>query len=386
MFASTVPFSILILDDCQALFGDVTQSRREDSSSTTYTINTAEDYFPPWAIQSPLTATMPAPKLFTVPRSAHLAEPGPDNGIFSTSEVRSKSEPTLSTSRLISLPQGRYKAPPNLAAGFSSLDISSERSVRANIVANDFSTETFQIAIETWGSSQLFEASVVWIEHKADAKDCVFGQFDTATASPSKSVDPFTGTSPRRSESQLQQKHAKAFFFPKPFAEPPEVVCWLNRLDLSSGRDYDYKIRAFADEINKKSFLAHLSTWDNGRMPGAALCWIAFPKGKRNCESGGFGTNDIRKRTSPRQSTTAVVKFKKRFEWPPTIIAAINMIDAAGNADLRIKLVISQVCKEGFRWTFETWDDSTLYAASAQWIALGATVSSKPHVYTGSQS
>ncbi|KAK4634686.1 hypothetical protein CLAFUW4_02196 [Fulvia fulva] len=320
---------------------------------------------------------MPAPKMFTAPRSAHLSEPGPDNGAFSTSEVRSKHEPTLSTSRLISLPKGRYKEPPNLAAGFSSLDISSERSIRANIVANEFSTETFQIAIETWGSSQLFEASVVWIEHKADAKDCVFGQLDTATATPWQPADPFARYSPHKSQDSLQQKHAKAFFFPKPFAEPPEVVCWLNRLDLSSGRDYDYKIRAFADEINKDSFLAHLNTWDSGRMHGAALCYVAFAKGKRNVESGRISTNDVRKRTNPRSTTTAVVNFKKRFEKPPTIIAAINMIDAAGNADLRIRLVISEVDEEGFRWSFETWDDSTLYAASAHWIALAATIPSK---------
>ncbi|EME48754.1 hypothetical protein DOTSEDRAFT_67705 [Dothistroma septosporum NZE10] len=333
---------------------------------------------------------MPAPKLHAhahahahaVPRFAHLSEPGPDDGFFSTSEVRSKSEPALSTSRLIALPRGRYKEPPNLAAGFRSLDISCERSIRANIVANDFSTEGFQIAIETWGSSQLYEASVAWIEHKADAKDCVFGQFDTSTATPWPSADPFASLSPGKSNSQsgrdLQQKHAKAFLFPTPFSEPPEVVCWLNRLDLSSGRDYDYKIRAFADEINTESFLAHLSTWHSGRMPGAALCWIAFPKSKRSAESGCISTNHVRKRTDPRPITTAVVKFKKTFERPPTVIAAINMIDAAGNADLRIKLAISKVTKEGFRWTFETWDDSTLYAASAHWIALGATVPARP--------
>lgn len=316
----------------------------------------------------------------------HLSKPGPDNGFFNTSEVRPRDKETASTSRTIALPKDRYKSPPNLAAGFTSLDLSCERSIRANIIADSITTTNFRIGVETWGTSRLFEASAVWIEHKADAKDCVFGQFDTKTNPCSRIGSPVKGGTLRRTHTQpgelLPQKHAKPFFFPRPFSEAPEVVCWLNRLDLTSGDDYAYKIRSFADEINTESFLAHINTWDNGRMPGAALCWIAFPKGKKNVESGRFSTNDIRKRTNPRPKTTAKIKFKKRFEKAPTVLAAITMMDAAGNADLRIKLTVSEVDREGFTWTFETWDDSTLYAASAHWIALGSTVQSRPQVVT----
>ncbi|KAF2172085.1 hypothetical protein M409DRAFT_17327 [Zasmidium cellare ATCC 36951] len=318
--------------------------------------------------------------------NVHLSKPGVDNGHFCTSEVRPRKKATASTSRTIALPKDRYKAPPNLAAGFTSLDISCERSIRANIIADSITTTKFRIGVETWGTSRLLEASAVWIEHKADAKDCVFGQFDTKTNPMSRLGSPTKGGTLKRTNTQpgelLPQKHAKPFFFPKPFSEPPEVVCWLNRLDLTSGPDYDYKIRAFADEINTESFLAHINTWDNGRMPGAALCWIAFPKGKKNVDSGRFSTKDVRKRTNPRPKTTSRIKFKKRFEKAPTVLAAITMMDAAGNADLRIKLNISNVDKDGFTWTFETWDDSTLYAASAHWIALGSTIQSRSQVVT----
>ena len=51
------------------------------------------------------------------------------------------------------------------------------------------------------------------------------------------------------------------------------MVCWLNRLDMSSGRDRDYKIRAFADEGDEEGFTVHLNTWDNGELHGAAMCW-----------------------------------------------------------------------------------------------------------------
>lgn len=47
------------------------------------------------------------------------------------------------------------------------------------------------------------------------------------------------------------------------------------------------------------------------------------------------------------------------------------MLDMAGNADLRVKVDVDEVSKDGFRWHLDTWGDSTLYAAGASWIALG---------------
>ena len=102
------------------------------------------------------------------------------------------------------------------------------------------------------------------------------------------------------------------------------------------------------------------------------MCWIAFPKQKRNVDSGKISTNDVRKRTNPRPKTSGKVKFKQRFAQPPTVQAALNAIDAAGNADLRVALHVFDVNEAGFQWTFRTWSDSTLYAAGASWIALGS--------------
>ncbi|KAK4548660.1 hypothetical protein LTR36_009571 [Oleoguttula mirabilis] len=309
-------------------------------------------------------------------QGVHFDRTRPDNGHFSTKEVRAPEEPCLSTSRLIAFPKNYYKQPPNLAAGFSSLDVSCEGPVRANLVADSITTSSFRIAVETWGNSTLFEASATWVEHKATAKETIFQQFDTDSHESST----IASTAPRARITKrhmvytepVPQKYGKPFFFPRPFSEPPDIVCWLNRLDLSSGPNHNYKVRAFADGVNSEGFSAHLNTWgDDGELHGAAMCWIAFPKRKKNVDSGRFSTNDVRKRTNPRPKTTSKVKFKQRFTKVPTVLAALNMIDAAGNADLRVKLSITEVDLEGFRWTLETWDDSTLYGAGASWIALG---------------
>ncbi|KAK5125358.1 hypothetical protein LTR85_000467 [Meristemomyces frigidus] len=308
-------------------------------------------------------------------RGVHFDRTRPDTGHFSTNEVRDSEEPCLSTSRLIAFPKNHYKQPPNLAAGFSSLDVSCEGPVRANLVADSITASSFRIAVETWGDSALFEASATWVEHKATAKETIFGQFDTQTDEPPVAAS--TAPRARVTKKHLVQtdpvprKYGKPFFFPRPFSEPPEVVCWLNRLDLTSSPEHNYKVRAFADGVTTEGFTGHLNTWDDGELHGAAMCWIAFPKRKKHVDSGRFSTNDVRKRTSPRPKTSAKVKFKQRFQRVPTVLAALNMIDAAGNADLRVKLSITEVDLEGFRWTLETWDDSTLYGAGASWIALG---------------
>lgn len=306
----------------------------------------------------------------------HLNRTRPDDGHFDTTEVRQEDKPSLSTSRLIAFPRNHYTQAPNLAAGLSSLDISCDGPIRANLIADNLTKDTFRIAVETWGNSTLYSAGATWIEHKATAKDCVFGQFDTQDASqaPAKSATAPKAGITRKHAVQTDptpKKYTKSFEFPRAFSEPPEIVCWLNRLDLGSGSDHNYKVRAFADEVDPEGFTAHLNTWDDGELNGAALCWIAFARRKRHVDSGRLSTTDVRKRTQPRPKTSARVKFRQRFEVVPTVLAALNMMDAAGNADLRVHLTIDSVDREGFRWTLESWNDSTLYAASASWIALG---------------
>ncbi|KAK0276339.1 hypothetical protein LTR35_010664 [Friedmanniomyces endolithicus] len=306
----------------------------------------------------------------------HLAKSRLDDGHFSTEEVRRREKPALSTSRPIAFTPNHYDEPPNLAAGFSSLDVSCEGPIRANLIADNITKDGFRIAIETWGQSTLYAADGTFIERKATAKECIFGQFDTqdASFSPAKSATAPRAATTRKLAVQTEpvpRKYAKRFDFPQPFKEPVEVVCWLNRLDMTSGRDRDYKIRAFADEGDEEGFTAHLNTWDNGELHGAAMCWIAFPKLKPHVDSGRFTTTDVRKRTDPRPKTSSRVKFKQRFAVVPTVLTALSMLDTAGNADLRVRVSVSEVSREGFRWTLETWGDSTLYAAGASWIALG---------------
>jgi hypothetical protein len=52
-------------------------------------------------------------------------------------------------------------------------------------------------------------------------------------------------------------------------------------------------------------------------------------------------------------------------------LCALNYIDMAGNADLRVAVDVNEIDTQGFGWSLKTSGDSTLYAAGASWIALG---------------
>lgn len=292
----------------------------------------------------------------------HLDTPGTDTGVFHTEEVRPRTKPSKSTSRTVAFFKDQYKKPPNLAAGFRSLDLSNDAPARANLVADNITASSFKITLETWGNSTLYSASATWIEKKSKARECLFGQFDTKDLS---------NGSETSKEGGAERENAKKIKFPHSFEEDAQVTCWLNRIDMKGG-ETNYRVRAYATNVTRDGFTAHIDTWGDSIMNGAAMCWIAFPKNKPYVQSGSFGTGDVRSWSNPKPKNSARVGFEDGvFKKAPTVLVALNALDMAGNSDLRISVDADDVTEEGFRWHLDTWDDSTLYSAGASWIALG---------------
>ncbi|QDS73950.1 hypothetical protein FKW77_008072 [Venturia effusa] len=347
----------------------------------------------------------------------HLPTPGPDNGQFLTTEVRPLTNPTSITSRAISFPRNHYTAPPNVAGGFHLLNLSHKApAARANLVGSDITKEGFVVGIETWDRGVLFEAGATWIEHKRGGRECGFGQFDTrdvlfggaegggeeggdkrqrSRAPPRKlrvngrkdSLDTNGIDSSYEVDHQLKQRqsYSKRIKFPSKLRggkEPPEVVCWLNRLDLQNWRGRGHRLHAFARDVTKECATFTLETWGDSVLNGAAMCYIAFPKGKRKVDSGYFSTLDVEDELQRENGGEVCGRTRKQvrnrvafregwFKKPPTVLCALTMFDLGGEADLKIKVEAVDVDMEGFTWCLSTWDDSVLHAAGSSWIALG---------------
>ena len=302
----------------------------------------------------------------------HLSTLGPDNGSFSTLEVRQRTKPTQITSRMIAFPRNHYQEPPNVAGGFKMLDLSHKApGVRANLVGSDLTNEEFRITLETWDKGRLYAAEAQWIEHKAGSKECHFGQFDTRDikrkrdAKTNGTAD--TNGGPRENgNGSHQQEWSKTMKFPIAFKEPPSLVCWLNRIDLVSDGDRNFRIRAYATNISRTSATFHITTWGDSVLNGAAMCWVAFPEDKKKVDCGTFSTSDVRQWHNPRPQNSKRIEFKQGwFQKPPTVLVALNMIDMAGNSDLRVKVDVDkeEIDSDGFVWHLDTWVRQALRTA-----------------------
>jgi hypothetical protein len=161
---------------------------------------------------------------------------------------------------------------------------------------------------------------------------------------------------PTRWQPQRQQEWSKMFRFPVTFDEPPDVVCWLNRLDLASGGSRNWRLAAYVSNVTEKNAIFHLDTWGDSVLHGAAMCWIAFPKNKKKVDCGTFSTSDVRSWYDPRSVNRKRIRFKEGwFKKPPVVLVALNMLDMAGNSDLRVRVDATDVDNEGFTWHLDTW-------------------------------
>jgi len=190
----------------------------------------------------------------------------------------------------------------------------------------------------------MYAATAQWIEHKAGARDCQFGQFDTSDITEKAAMTTSETETPRT-------EFSKYIRFRRPFNKnPPEVICWLNRIDMESDGDRNYRINAYATNVTQAGFIAHIDTWGDSLLNGAAMCFIAFPAGKKHVASGTISTTDIRPWHDPRSKNSGRVMYPKPFDRKPTVLVALHAFDMAGNADLRVRVDIDDVSEEGFRW------------------------------------
>ena len=251
--------------------------------------------------------------------------------------------------------------------------------MRANLVGSDITSESFRVTLETWDGGIMYAASAQWIEHKAGSKECHFGQFDTSDVETGLKRTSGVRRPPRKlrlndgeasvnssvvgsecgdgePRKQRRQEWSKKVTFPVRFNEPPDLVCWLNRLDMATGSQRNWRINAYSTDVTESTAIFHIDTWSDSILHGAAMCWIAFPRDKKKVDCGNFSTSDVRPPYDPRSRNRNRVRFKEGwFRRPPVVLVALNMFDIAGNADLRVRVDVSDVDNEGFTWHLDTW-------------------------------
>lgn len=277
---------------------------------------------------------------------------GLDAGQFSTMETRPWDQPSLVNTKTKYFWK-KYPTAPQLPLGLMSLDIERTRNIRIAAGAADVTQESFVASLNAWADTLLYSAGMAYLEAGPGFEYLQTGTFNTQEVG--KWQD-------------HQSQNSKRINFPKPFqGKPPQVICWLNSLDLD--KDYNWRVKTYATDIDTSGFTVHIDTWADTIMYSAGMTWVAYPSEQPGVASGSFGTEDVRPWNQPRAENSATVPFGQKFVRFPKVIMALSSIDYDKNWNLRIRLSTSSVTETGLTWHLQSWHDSVMYSAKASYFA-----------------
>lgn len=284
----------------------------------------------------------------------HLSTPGPDTGVFSTSEIPADNRRPgdQKFSRMIELPKGRYASAPFIRTGFNAIDCDAAKgdNIRLSASIEQVALTSFGAVTETWNNSTLNSATLNWIEHKGDAKDTQTGWWQYYMASTNNG---------RHANNRIK--------FNTPFDEPPVVVLWFHYLDLRNNSQW--RVYTYATDVARDAFTLNIDSWNTSQIYKAGVTWIAYKQGKLDIDSGKFAAGSKRGTRQP-QKTQQISFSNGKFVTPPTVLSGLSMIDHTSSKPLKIASVAKDVTAKGFTWSLDT---ETEWACSAEYIAVGQT-------------
>nr|OQO27598.1 hypothetical protein B0A51_05228 [Rachicladosporium sp. CCFEE 5018] len=280
----------------------------------------------------------------------HLSEHGPDNGTFTISSIKSSSKPSdWKYSRAIALPTS-YSSPPTIGLGLNSIDCGAQAgdNIRLQADVSKITDKTFEISVEKWNNSILNDATLVWTESAKGAKDTMIGTWNSKTR---------------------DQNQSETITFDTPFEEPPTIVLWFRKLDLTGAKSLtSWHVHTYATDVTPKGFKVHIDTWGyHNKVYSVGVTWIAVKKGKKNMHCGRFV--EVEAVSKPQKEKERKIEFPGgKFKSEPTVLSGLSMIDHPATNPVKVASVVEDVSKTGFTWRMET---GSQYACSADYIAIG---------------
>ncbi|KAL8684231.1 MAG: hypothetical protein Q9224_006504 [Gallowayella concinna] len=247
----------------------------------------------------------------------------------------------------------QYPTSPRVPLGLTSLDIGYAHNIRITAAAANITKEKFTASLNGWGDTDLYGASLTYVEAGPGFEYLQTGTFNTTEVSPWQNHKP---------------ENAKRINFPHAFqGKPPKVICWLTTVDMD--KNHNWRIKAFATDVDTNGFTAHIETWGDSILYQAAMTWLAYPADQPNVASGLFSTEDIRPWHKPQQENSKTIDYGRNFDKTPKVAMAINGFDYDHTKNLRLRLSTSAVTKSAMTWHLQAWGDSVMYRASASYFA-----------------
>lgn len=164
-------------------------------------------------------------------------------------------------------------------------------------------------------------------------------------------------------------ENEKSLKFPKPFAKDVEVEVhgWVHGFRFSTEEKKDYQMDFWPSKVRNNGFTAHVES----NAERVDVTWVICKKGKKKVASGSFSTEDAegRKENAPEASGEVTFEGDASFDKAPTVLVAMSQFDLAGGRDLRLGVEVTDVTKDGFKWTISKSADTRACRESC-WLTV----------------
>jgi len=269
--------------------------------------------------------------------------------LFNTMEVRLWNQPRTLNSIEKPVPEHDMDFP----IGLNWLDIDRKGNIHIKAYTDTVTPTSVKVHLDSWAETTLYSAGCTWMDISSNDRDFQWGTFSTLDDHPWQ---------------KPQATTVRQITFAKPYAVVPKVVVWLNWVSMQN--NHGFRVRTYVKDISTTGFTLYIDSWDDTILFSAGATWIAHPARRSNIASGTYGTADIHPGSKPQQVNSSTITFDKTFEKVPRVFAALNEFSINQNANLRIKMAQTEITDKGMKWHLDTWGDTTMYSATASYIAI----------------
>jgi ankyrin repeat protein len=278
-------------------------------------------------------------------------------GNFNTKQVWSqKCPPMCSLEIFFTIP---YATPPDVAVGFNEICTSGPQNIRIKTYTSEIECDRFRMHIVTWAGSAMSSAGTTSFIVGGDDLDYQCGSFNT--------LEDHAWDEP-------QVQTTRRISFTRPYDSPPEVVVWLNCLDMFHKRDW--RVRVNTTDITSTGFTLHIDSLGDTLLFGAGASWITYPVGKVGVVSGKFRTEKITKLANSIKKGVIVrrrgeIKYKGgTLETVPRVFVAFNMLSIARGYSMNVNVTTQSIKKFGMICCINAWARTRLHDAEVSYIAI----------------
>ena len=232
---------------------------------------------------------------------------------------------------------------PKVAIGLSALDISTEHNVRA-YVTERHECDHVELSLGGWEGTRLHTATAeVMTFHGRDSQIQV-GVHDTY------GVD--------------HSAKAVRVEFTTAFSQPPRVVAFLSKIDLS--HRHEQKARVVVSHVDRAGFTLHIGDRSRAELHGYSIRYVAFPAHKL----GICGEHGVAVAPKHRLQTSGFIHFPPgKFDRAPWVMLALSGVNFGRSRKVAVAVETTEVTREGFGWKLWGWDGAALRAAQISWVA-----------------